>query len=97
MAIVIKVLARQHVNLATPHVLQRQPEQRQLDRTIVVALTQTVHIQILTQTVRTTTPVHLVAHTAQVVDQAEVLAVAVELVEEEDNHSTIKCSITERY
>ena len=92
MAIVIKVLARQHVNLATPLVLQRQ-----LARTTVVALTQAVHIQILTQTVRTTTPVHLVAHTAQVVDQAEVLAVAVELVEEEDNHSTIKCSITERY
>ena len=88
MAIVIKVLARQHVNLATPHVLQRQSEQRQLARTTVVALTQAV---------RTTTPVHLVAHTAQVVDQAEVLAVAVELVEEEDNHSTIKCSITERY
>ena len=88
MAIVIKVLARQHVNLATPLVLQRQPEQRQLARTTVVALTQTV---------RTTTPVHLVAHTAQVVDQAEVLAVVVELVEEEDNHSTIKCSITERY
>lgn len=96
MAIVIKVLARQHVNLATPLVLQRQPEQRQLARTTVVALTQAVHIQIPTQTVRTT-PVHLVAHTAQVVDQAEVLAVAVELVEEEDNHSTIKCSITESY